>query len=222
LASVFEAPESASPTERLRPATLANVARERRDIVSGQAMDEACLIRFVEGPESLMVPDLARKLPGRGVWVASNRGSVERARRGGLFARALKKQVRTAPDLEDIVEALMVARLLSGLGLARKSGELVMGFEKTQGAILSGKAAILVEASDGAPDGRQKLLGVRHRSPISPRTIGVFSSSDLGLALGVENVVHIAFLAGRGVERWAIEVDRLAGFRPLCPEGWDF
>ena len=116
----------------------------------------------------------------------------------------------------------MRARLLSGLGLARKAGELVTGFEKSRSAILAGRAAFLVEASDGALDGRRKLIDLRRRSPSAPSVIGLFDSGELGLALGAENVVHLALLAGRGAERWSIEVDRLAGFRPLCPEGWDF
>ncbi len=185
-------------------------------------MEEARLVRFVEGPENSIVADLARKLPGRGVWVAADRASIERARKQGLFARALRKKLLVSADLEDEIETLMRARLLSGLGLARKAGDLVTGFEKTQSAILSGKAAFLVEATDGAQDGRRKLSDLRRRSASPPRVVGLFDSNELGLALGAENVVHLAFLAGRGAERWSIEVDRLAGFRPLCPEGWDF
>ena len=185
-------------------------------------MEESRLIRFVVGPEDTMVADLARKLPGRGVWVAADRASLEKARKQGLFARSLRRKVRVSESLEDQIADLMRARLLSGLGLARKAGDVSTGFEKTQSAILAGKAAFLVEASDGAPDGRRKLSDARRRSASPPRVIGLFNSAELGLALGAENVVHIAFLAGRGAERWSIEVDRLAGFRPLCPEGWDF
>lgn len=217
-----EASEPIPTSSPYAPSTLAAASRQRRDIVSGAAMEEARLIRFVEGPESSVVADLARKLPGRGVWVAADRASVERARKQGLFARALRKKLQVSADLEDGIETLMRARLLSGLGLARKAGELVTGFEKTQSAIVAGKAAFLVEAADGAHDGRRKMLDVRRRSASPPRVVGLFDSDELGLALGAENVVHLALLAGRGAERWSIEVDRLAGFRPLCPEGWDF
>ena len=185
-------------------------------------MEESRLVRFVEGPDGSIVADLGRKLPGRGVWVAADRASVERARRQGLFSRALRKKVSAVPDLEDRIAELMRTRLLSGLGLARKAGEIVSGFEKTQSAIVAGRAAFLVEASDGAADGRRKMGDVRRRSPSTARVVGLFSSDELGLALGAENVVHLALLAGRGAERWSIEIDRLAGFRPLCPEGWDF
>ena len=179
------------------------------------------MVRFVEAPDNFIVPDLGRKLPGRGVWVSADRVSVARARKQGLFARALRKAVRVALDIEDQVETLMLARLLSALGLARKAGVLVTGFEKTQSAILSGTTAFLIEARDGASDGRRKLFDTIRRSPSPPRVIGLFDSNELGLALGAENVVHLALLAGRAAERWSIEVDRLEGFRPLCPKDWD-
>src|SRR4051794_3467687 len=106
------------------PATLAEANRERRDIVTGEVMDEARLIRFVAGPDGVVAPDLARKLPGRGLWVAADRVSVETAARKGLFARAAKAKVAAPPDLANLVESLLKRRLLSGLGLARRAGDL--------------------------------------------------------------------------------------------------
>src|SRR5215469_4754682 len=130
--------------------TLAQANRERRDIVSGEVMPEAALIRFVSGPDGTVVPDLGRKLPGRGLWVAADRASVETAARRSLFARAAKAKLVAPPDLADQVERLLIARLLAGLGLARKAGDLTLGFEKSLAAVASGKAAWLIEASDGA------------------------------------------------------------------------
>jgi predicted RNA-binding protein YlxR (DUF448 family) len=199
---------------------LAQAARERRDIVTGSVMPESRLIRFVAGPDGSVVPDLARKLPGRGLWVASDRASVDTAARKGLFARAAKRRLTPPAGLADLVETLLARRLLSGLGLARKAGELTSGFEKVLAAVTAGRAAFLVEAIDGAADGRRKLLGVFHRTSRPPRLIGLFSSEELGLALGGENVIHTAFLAGCGAERWAFDVERLRGFRPLFPESW--
>ena len=103
--------------------TLAQASRERRDIVSGEVMDEARLVRFVVGPGAVVAPDIARKLPGRGLWVAADRASLEIAARKGLFARAAKAKVSAPPDLADQVELLLLRRLLSALGLARKSGD---------------------------------------------------------------------------------------------------
>jgi predicted RNA-binding protein YlxR (DUF448 family) len=198
-------------------ATLAAASRERRDIVSGEVMDEARLIRFVAGPGGVVVPDLARKLPGRGLWVAADRASVDQAAKKGLFARAAKTKVNAPADLADQVERLLSARLLAALGLARKAGELTFGFERVLAAVSSGKAAWLVEAGDGAEDGRRKLMAAARKVSPQPRLMMAFTSGELGLALGAQNVIHTAFLAGRGAERWTSDVERLSGFRPLLP-----
>jgi predicted RNA-binding protein YlxR (DUF448 family) len=180
-------------------------------------MDEARLLRFVAGPDGAVVPDLARKLPGRGLWVAATRDAVTLAARKNHFARAAKAKLTAPGDLADQVEGLMRARLLAALGLARKAGDLTFGFEKVLAAVRAGKAAWLVEASDGAEDGRRKLASAAHSSPSPPRVLMLFSSAELSLALGAQNVIHTAFLAGRGAERWTLDVERLAGFRPLFP-----
>lgn len=201
-------------------ATHASTSRERRDIVSGEVMDEARLIRFVPGPDGRVAPDVARKLPGRGLWVAADRASVEAAAKKNLFARAAKAKVSAPPELADLVENLLRRRLLAGLGLARKAGEITSGFEKVSRAITGQEAAWLIEASDGAADGRRKLLAVARKQPRVPGLIGAFSAAELGLALGGENVIHTAFLAGRAADRWAQDVHRLSGFCPLLPESW--
>ncbi len=202
------------------PATLAEAARERRDIVSGEVMEEARLIRFVAGPDGQVVPDLARKLPGRGLWVAADRASVETAAKKGLFSRAAKAKLQAPADLADQVEILLKRRVLSALGLARKAGDLTSGFEKVSAAINAGKAAWLIEASDGAADGRRKIWAQARKQSRQPGLLGVYTASELGLALGLENVIHTAFLAGRAADRWAEDVHRLAGFSPLLPESW--
>jgi len=195
----------------------ATASRERRDIVSGEVMDEARLIRFVVGPGGAVVPDLARKLPGRGLWVAAVRAAVETAVRKGLFARAAKAKIVAPDDLADQVERLLRTRLLAGLGLARKAGDLTFGFERVLACVESGEAAWLIEATDGSNEGRRKLVSAARRAPVQPRVLLVFDSSELSLALGAWNVIHTAFLAGRGAQRWTVDVERLAGFRPLFP-----
>jgi len=202
------------------PDQAAPAPRGRKDIVSGEVLPEDRLVRFAAGPGGLVVPDVARKLPGRGLWVEARRAAVEQAARKGLFARAAKAPLTAPPDLADQVEKLLHARVLNALGLARRAGELTWGYEKVAAATASGKVAWIIEASDGAADGRRKLGQVAARSPRPPRLIGVFSASELGLALGLENVIHLALLAGRGADRWTVDVERLAGFRPLLPESW--
>jgi predicted RNA-binding protein YlxR (DUF448 family) len=199
----------------------ANPERERRDLVTRQVMDESRLIRFVAGPDGAVVPDLARRLPGRGLWVAADRASIETAIKRNLFAQSAKAPLKAAPDLPDLVERLLIRRCLDQLGLARREGVLISGFEKAQATIRSGRAAWLVEAADGSSDGRNKLLALSRRQPSPPRVFGAFTAEDLGLALGLENAIHAVLLAGGRADRWTLEVERLAGFRPLCPPDWD-
>jgi len=194
--------------------------RERRDLVTHQVMDESRLIRFVAAPDGSVVPDLARKLPGRGMWVAADRVSVETAVRKNGFSRAAKMPLKPAADLADLVETLLARRCLQQLGLARREGVLISGFEKSAAAIRGGRAAWIIEAADGSADGRGKLLGLaRHATP-PPGVCGTFTAEDLGLALGLENAIHGVLLAGGRADRWTIEVERLAGFRPLRPQDW--
>jgi predicted RNA-binding protein YlxR (DUF448 family) len=214
LAMAVELAEPLAPSER------SGERRQRRDIVSGAVMDEARLVRFVAGPGGEVTPDLARKLPGRGLWVACDRTSVEIAQRKGLFSRAAKMKLIAPAELPGLVERLLVTRLLAGLGLARKAGEIEWGYERVQAAIRAGRAAVWIEAADGAADGRRKLDALTRKLEHPPRLIGLFAAAELSLALGVENVIHSAFLAGRGADRWTSDVERLSGFRPLFPEGW--
>ncbi|ATC33566.1 RNA-binding protein [Caulobacter vibrioides] len=207
-------------TEAPAPRTHAEANRLRKDIVLGEATDEARLIRFVAGPDGVVVPDLARKLPGRGVWVGADRDSITTAAKKGLFSRAAKTKLTAPPDLADQVEALLARRVLEGLGLARKAGGIISGFEKVVAALGTGKVAWLVEAADGAEDGRRKILSAARKAANQPRLLGAFNSDELGLALGGENVIHTALLAGRGTDRWTLDVERLSGFRPLLPPAW--
>jgi len=199
----------------------AQATRERRDVVSGAVMPEARLIRFVAAPDGSVAPDLARKLPGRGVWVEATREAVAAAVKRNGFARSAKAPLKPAADLPDQVERLLARRCLEQLGLARREGVLISGFEKTLSTVASGKAGWLIEASDGAPDGRRKMLAARARSPRPDLPVcGAFSADELGLAIRGANVIHLALLAGRRSERWTEEVRKLAGFRRLLPEDW--
>jgi uncharacterized protein len=197
----------------------ATIDRERRDLATRQVMDESRLIRFVAAPNGSVAPDLGRKLPGRGMWVEATRAAVDEAVKRNLFARAAKAQLKPAPDLSDRIEGLLARRCLDQLGLARREGVLISGFEKAAAAIRAGRAAWLIEASDGAADGRGKLLALaRHQTT---RICGTFGVDDLSLALGLENAIHAVLLEGGRADRWTLEVERLAGFRPLRPPEWD-
>lgn len=197
----------------------ATIDRERRDLVTHEVMDESRLIRFVAGPDGQVVPDLGRKLPGRGLWVEASRASIETAVKKNGFTRAAKTKLTAPADLADVVERLFVRRCLDQLGLARREGVLISGFEKSAANIRSGKAAWVVEAADGSADGRGKILALaRHQTA---KVCGAFTVDDLSLALGLENAIHAVLLAGGRADRWTIEVERLAGFRPLRPPHWN-
>jgi len=197
----------------------ATIDRERRDLVSHEVMDESRLIRFVAGPDGQVVPDLGRKLSGRGLWVEASRASVEAAVKKNGFTRAAKTKLTAPADLADVVERLLARRCLDQLGLARREGVLISGFEKTAASLRAGKAAWVLEAADGSADGRGKILALaRHQTA---KICGAFTADDLSLALGLENAIHAVLLAGGRADRWTIEVERLAGFRPLRPLHWD-
>lgn len=192
----------------------------RRDIASGTSVDTARLIRFVVAPDGVLTPDLAEKLPGRGMWVASDRPSLEIAIKRNIFSKAAKRQVKAAPELVSLVHDLLRRRCLDLLGLARREGGMLNGFEKVLAAVKSGKTAWLIEASDSAEDGRKRVMAAARTQQPEPRVCGVFSNEELSLAVGQENAIHAALLGGRRVKRWTAEMDRLSGFEPLMPETW--
>ncbi|HEY1629733.1 MAG TPA: RNA-binding protein [Rhizomicrobium sp.] len=181
--------------------------RERRCIVTGQTREEARLIRFVVGPDDAIVPDLAARLPGRGIWVTAERAALAKA----PFAKAAKRKVKVQDDLADHVERLIVKRMQDDLGLAKRSGLVVSGFDSVVEAI--DRVAVLVEASDGAEDGRRKLLGAARSRNADPKVIDGLSSAEISVALGRENVIHAALKSGQLAERLVFEAGRLSGFR---------
>lgn len=188
--------------------------RQRRCIVTGEVLPEAALIRFVAGPEGDVVPDLAAKLPGRGMWVVASRQALEKAGAKNHFSRAAKAPLKTGADLADRVEALLVRRMGDDLGLARRSGALILGFDQISKAFAGRKPPrFLIEAADGAADGRRKLLGVALAHGFTPKVLDCLSSQELSLALGRENVVHAALNSGQLAERLEMNARRLAGFR---------
>jgi uncharacterized protein len=194
---------------------------ERRCIVTGESQAEAGLIRFALAPNGEVIPDVAAKLPGRGAWVCAARASIEQARKKGLFARAFKAEAKAPEDLAARTEALLARRCLDQLGLMRRAGALALGATQVEGAIRAGQALILIEASDGAEDGRNALMrlyqGVRGAPP---RAVGCFSAEDLGVALGRERVIHACVLQERLALAWAADIGRLAGFRAIVPDSW--
>ena len=190
-----------------------------------EVMRECCLtrekrpaaemIRFALGPDGMLVPDVDAKAPGRGVWVTLDEGMVAEAVGKKAFSRALKQQVGVPPDLAQLAGKRLEERLLGALGLARKAGLLVTGAAKVEAAIAASKTIALFTASDAAEGGRSKMLA-RLRSRDPQGDVGHFeflSSGQLDLALGLENVIHAALVAGPAAEMALARAKRLARYR---------
>ena len=164
------------------------------------------LIRFVVGPSGDVVPDLKRKLPGRGLWLSASHATVSEAVKRKVFGRGFKREVRVSPALADETERLLVRAVIEALAMAAKAGQVVSGFTKAEDAIGQRDMVALLHASDGAADGIRKLdakldaqtrqtaenTGKSHDVPV----IAALTSEELDLALGRSNVIHAAVLAG--------------------------
>ena len=181
---------------------------ERRCIVTGDVQPKQGLVRFVLGPDGTIYPDLAEKLPGRGIWVTSDRDIIEKAAAKGMFARAAKAPAKNPENLADLVEEGLAKRVVELISLVRKSGKAVVGFEKVKGWLSEGRAKVLLQASDGSERGKGKLW-----TPEGGRWFGCLTSAELGLAFGRDHAIHGALAAGGLTPRVIREAARLAGLR---------
>jgi uncharacterized protein len=191
---------------------------ERRCIATGEVRPVESLVRFVVGPDNTIVPDIEGKLPGRGLWVAAERAAFEKAMAKGGFAKAARQVVSVPSDLVERTQSLLVARIKASLGLARRAGQLVQGYDNVVRA-LGDKIAprLLVEACDGAHDGRRKLAAAADRHGLHAVLIDGLSSDELSLALGRANVIHAAVKPGPLAERLIVDSARLNGLRAMAP-----
>jgi hypothetical protein len=181
----------------------------RRCLVTGVVRPKTELIRFVLDPAGQVVPDIAGKLPGRGLWLTAQRDIVAEAASKRVFARAAKAPAAVSSGLEDRVEALLAQRCIEILGLARRAGLAMAGFVRVKAALADGKAALLVEAIDAAADGQEKLAAV---APGLAR-VQCLNGHELGVAFGREHTVHVALGKGRLSDLFIAEARRLQGFR---------
>jgi uncharacterized protein len=167
------------------------------------------MLRFVVAPTGELVPDMAANLPGRGLWLTPRRDIVERALAKRLFPRAARRPVVVPQGLADHLEQLLARRCCEGLGLARRSGLAVAGFEKVCEAVRAGKAALLLSAIDGAEGGRGKIRGLARGLPAA----AVLTAAEMGAVFGRDHVVHVALGGGRLTARVLGDAEKLAGFR---------
>jgi hypothetical protein len=187
----------------------------RRCLVTGEVLPMERLVRFVIGPDASVVPDIEGRLPGRGMWLSARRDVVNRALAKNTFARAARRPVTAPGDLADRIESLLLRRCVELLGMARRAAQVVAGFDQVRAALTEGRGGVLIEATDGAQDGRDKLRALAAGVPV----IAALSSEELGGAFGRERFVHVLVPRGRLADRIRIEAERLAGFRNIAAVG---
>ena len=179
----------------------------RRCAVTREREYRARMIRFVIGPERQVVPDLLARLPGRGIWLSARRDVLETARMRGAFARAARGQVTVPPDLVERVQSGLLQRVTELLGLTRRAGQAVCGFQKAREWLQAGRVGLVVQASDGSRDERSRFLSGAANVPVAAPLTG----AALGAVFGRDHVVHAAIAHGRLAEALSIETHRLSG-----------
>jgi uncharacterized protein len=198
-------------TDRSATMRMCAVSREVRPI------DE--LIRFVVAPSGEVIPDLKRKLPGRGLWVSASRRTVAEAVRRHQFSKGFKRDVRVVASLPADTEALLERSCIEALAMAAKAGQVISGFAKVEGLLEQGRAGALIHASDGAADGIRKLDAIAgQRSGNFGESGGLpivtaLTSAQLDLALGRSNVIHAALLAGPASKTFLSRCQTLVRYR---------
>ena len=163
--AMVEPPENAGVlgSSTKKPAPKAR-SEERRCLVTRSVADRALLLRFVVDPTGQILPDVDERLPGRGIWLSAGRDVVDKAVEKRLFGKAAKQSVTVLDGLVDRIEALLSRRFYDGLGLARRAGLIVMGFDQVQASLAGSGAAVLLAAADGAEDGRREASASGARS----------------------------------------------------------
>lgn len=172
------------------------------------------MIRFVVAPDRTVIPDLAATLPGRGIWLSACGDVLETARaQGGLgraFARAARGPVIVPPDLPAVLEAALVRRIGELLGLARRAGQAVAGFDKAREWLRTGRGRLILQASDGSAAERARFMA---GAGDSATVLDPVPAAVLGRVFGRDHVVHVAIAQGKLGERLAVEARRLMGLR---------
>ncbi|MDJ0921847.1 MAG: RNA-binding protein [Henriciella sp.] len=189
----------------------------RQCAVTRERLPQSALIRFVRSPDGLAVPDVAGKLPGRGLWITANRETVEKGLQADVFSRGFKAPTKAMPALCDEIEKQLVQRCIGLIGMGKKGGQAVLGFDQVRAYIRKQEPGWLLEASDGAKDGRNKVHFLAKAIYEEAKVAGALSSAELGMAFGREHVIHALLEHGPLAEAFGVAYQRLTGFR-LAPE----
>jgi predicted RNA-binding protein YlxR (DUF448 family) len=195
---------------------------ERRCVLTGEHGDRDALVRLAVSPDGLVLPDAHAKAPGRGAWIGVTRAALETALSKGklkaAMARAFKTRDLEIPaDLPARIEDALRRALTDRLGLEMRSGTLVLGSERIAETARNGGVALLLHASDSSEGGRKKLdqawrVGQEREGSGDRGAILPLDRAALSVALGRENVVHLALADSRAAERVSIPLQRLLHF----------
>ncbi|MBR9834644.1 MAG: RNA-binding protein [Alphaproteobacteria bacterium] len=209
------------PAQRLgAPQERASGGRVRQCAVTRESHADERLIRFVRSPDGVAVPDVNAKLPGRGVWIKAYRGTVEKGLKANVFSRAFKTPTQPMDGLCDEIERQLAARCIGLIGMAKKGGKAVIGFDQVRAYIRKDEPGWLLEASDGAKDGRNKVQFLAKAIYEDAKVAGALSSAELGMAFGREHVIHALLERGPLSEAFGVAYQRLIGFRPAPETQW--
>lgn len=182
---------------------------ERRCIATGERAPKGGLIRFVVGPDDTVVPDLAERLPGRGIWVSADAKALQTAIDRKLFSRAAKAQVEVPADIIGRVATLLVKRCQDIISLARRSDILIVGYDRVLEALERDRLGLVAVAVD-AGTGRHDVLAAADGVPI----VGGLTSLEMGAAAGKGTVAFLTLRRGGLAESLKRESERLTGIRP--------
>lgn len=185
-------------------------------IVTRVVKPEDELIRFALSPHDEVVPDLKRKLPGRGVWVSLDRKVLGDAIKRQLFSKGFGRPAKAGAELADLVGLQLRKEVLSALSMARKAGLALSGHMKVEEALRHGNVRMVFHASDGSVDGRQKL---DRKCATNVVIFDLFASVDLDLAFGKSNVIHAAVANGGMAEKLLDYARKLAQYENLSVTG---
>lgn len=186
----------------------------RRCLATREALPKEAMLRFALGPARELVPDPAGRLPGRGLWLKAQDEALRKALKTGAFAKAARGAVQLPDDLQGMILRLLRVRIGDFLGFARRGGEAVAGREAVLDWLRTRPVALLMQASDGSPAERERLLGNRELPVYTP-----LDGAELGAVFGRERAVHVAVLPGRLAAALQVEAARLAGFQGISGAG---
>jgi predicted RNA-binding protein YlxR (DUF448 family) len=195
---------------------------ERKCILSGEHGAREALVRLAISPDGLVLPDVNAKAPGRGAWIGVSRAELEAAlakgRLKGALARAFKGAALTIPeDLPQRIEDGLTRSLLDRLGLEMRAGHLILGSERIAEHARGGAVDLLLHASDASADGSRKLdqawrVGSDAEGTGQTGTVLPLDRAALSVAMGRDNVVHMALADPAAAARVSLALSRLMHF----------